>query len=124
MTFYSDPNFLNQLQGNPLHVQVGQDVYVKVFSATSDWTVKMRLHTCYMKPDPNAGDHLNFYIIIDGLEILKISNVFYINVLCHFIFMFYWTNLSINIVFDNTNLDMLGSMNTFLCVMLSSFKDT
>lgn len=66
MSFYSDPNFMYQLQGNPLHVTVGDKVYVKVFTTTSDWTVKMRVHTCYTKPSQYSPDHMKYLIIQNG----------------------------------------------------------
>ena len=66
MTFYSDPNFLYEIRGNPLQVNVGSHVYVKVFSTMSDWTVKMKVHSCYTKPSAYAPDHLKYYIIKNG----------------------------------------------------------
>ena len=69
MSFYSDPNFMNQIYGNPLHVSVGDKVYVKVFTTTPDWTVKMRVHTCYTKPSQYAADYMKFYLVRNGLVI-------------------------------------------------------
>lgn len=68
MSFFSDPGFMNQIHGNPVHVAVGSKVYVKVFTTSSDWTVKMRVHTCYTKPTPSAPDHLKYEMIKNGCE--------------------------------------------------------
>ncbi|XP_060591027.1 deleted in malignant brain tumors 1 protein-like isoform X2 [Ruditapes philippinarum] len=75
MTFFTDPNFLHQIQGHPLQVSVGSDVYVKVFTETSDWSVKMRVHTCYTKPTPNAQEHMRYYIIKNGCEMDKNTHI-------------------------------------------------
>jgi hypothetical protein len=66
MSFYSDPNFAYQISGNPIHVAVGSKVYVKVFTTSSDWTIKMRVHTCYTKPSANASDSFKFEMIKNG----------------------------------------------------------
>lgn len=66
MAFFKDANFFNQLPGNPLHANVGDDVYVKVFTMATDWTVKMRLHTCYTKPSDIADKNTVYYLIKDG----------------------------------------------------------
>ncbi|XP_053391820.1 zona pellucida sperm-binding protein 2-like [Mercenaria mercenaria] len=68
MTFFKDPGFMNELPGNPLHTNVGDDVYVKVFTLATDWNIKMRLHTCYTKPTEVAAD-MTYYIIADGCEV-------------------------------------------------------
>ncbi|XP_060579925.1 pancreatic secretory granule membrane major glycoprotein GP2-like [Ruditapes philippinarum] len=68
MSFYSDPNFAYQISGNPIHVAVGNKVYVKVFTTSSDWTIKMRVHTCYTKPSANASDSFKFEMIKNGCE--------------------------------------------------------
>ncbi|XP_053399313.1 deleted in malignant brain tumors 1 protein-like [Mercenaria mercenaria] len=68
MSFFSDPNFMYRIQGNPIHVAVGTKVYVKVYSTTSDWTIKMKVHTCYTKPTATASDHLKYEIIKNGCE--------------------------------------------------------
>ncbi|KAK3590901.1 hypothetical protein CHS0354_020879, partial [Potamilus streckersoni] len=66
MHFYSDPNFLHEIPGNPLHVSVGDDVYVKVYTDAADLGVKMSVHSCYTKPDPYAADSMKYYIIRNG----------------------------------------------------------
>ncbi|KAK3599692.1 hypothetical protein CHS0354_037163 [Potamilus streckersoni] len=66
MRFYSDPNFQYEIPGNPLHVKVGSDVYVKAYTVANDWGIKMILRSCYTKPDQNASDSLRYYIIRDG----------------------------------------------------------
>ncbi|XP_060553296.1 pancreatic secretory granule membrane major glycoprotein GP2-like [Ruditapes philippinarum] len=68
MSFYSDPNFAYQISGNPIHVAVGNKVYVKVFTTSSDWTIKMRVHTCYTKPSATASDSFKFEMIKNGCE--------------------------------------------------------
>ncbi|KAH3741461.1 hypothetical protein DPMN_048186 [Dreissena polymorpha] len=66
MTFYLDPNFQQPVPSNHLRVPVGTDVYVKVFTQATDWTVKMRVHTCYTKPTPTSPDHLRYNLIQNG----------------------------------------------------------
>ncbi|XP_052794511.1 deleted in malignant brain tumors 1 protein-like isoform X2 [Mya arenaria] len=68
MTFYRDANFRMPLPGNPLHVPVGTDVYVKVFTTTSDWTVKMRVHSCFTRPANSASNNLEYFLIKNGCE--------------------------------------------------------
>lgn len=65
MMFYKDPGYMQQMSGNPIHVNVGDQVYVKVVTKASDWSIKMRMHTCYTKPKESA-DNMIFYIIKDG----------------------------------------------------------
>ncbi|XP_053391824.1 uncharacterized protein LOC128554583 [Mercenaria mercenaria] len=69
MTFFKDVNFMNQIAGNPIHASIGDDIYVKVFTSAADWTVKMRLHTCYTKPTDDAGDDMTYFIIKNGCEV-------------------------------------------------------
>ncbi|XP_053406217.1 mucin-3A-like [Mercenaria mercenaria] len=69
MTFFKDSNFMNQLPGNPIHVSVGDEVYVKVFTTVPDWSVKMRLHTCFTKPNDESSESTKYYVIKDGCEI-------------------------------------------------------
>ncbi|KAK3599689.1 hypothetical protein CHS0354_037160 [Potamilus streckersoni] len=68
MRFYNDPNFQYEIPGNPLHVNVGTDVYIKVYTVAADWGIKMIVHSCYTKPDLYASDSLKYYIIRDGCE--------------------------------------------------------
>ncbi|XP_045164170.2 zona pellucida sperm-binding protein 2-like [Mercenaria mercenaria] len=68
LTFFKDPSFMNQLPGNPVQTNVGDDVYVKVFTTATDWNIKMRLHTCYTKPT-EAAANMVYYIIKDGCEV-------------------------------------------------------
>lgn len=64
LTFYKDQNFLQRIQGNPLRITVGDDVYVKVSTSIPDWNTKLRLHTCYARStDAAATEHL---LISDG----------------------------------------------------------
>ncbi|XP_053391822.1 CUB and zona pellucida-like domain-containing protein 1 [Mercenaria mercenaria] len=69
MTFFKDANFMNQIAGNPVHASIGDDIYVKVFTSAADWTVKMRLHTCYTKPTDDAADDMTYFFIKDGCEV-------------------------------------------------------
>ncbi|XP_052276800.1 deleted in malignant brain tumors 1 protein-like [Dreissena polymorpha] len=69
MAFYLDPNFQQPIPSNPLRVPVGTDVYVKVFTQATDWTVKMRVHTCYTKPSPTSPDNLRYNLIQNGCEV-------------------------------------------------------
>lgn len=66
VSFYLDPNYINQVSGSPLHASVGEHVYVKVFTTTNDWNAKMRVHSCYTKPSLNAPDHTKYYLIQNG----------------------------------------------------------
>jgi len=66
MSFYLDPNFLGSVSGSPLHVPAGTDVYVKVFTTTDDWTVKMRLHSCFATPATSGDQNLTYFLIRDG----------------------------------------------------------
>lgn len=66
MTFYKDPNFQIQMSGNPIHSNIGDEIYVKVFTNEPDWTTKMRLHTCFTKPNGAADDSMTYFIIKDG----------------------------------------------------------
>ena len=66
MSFYLDPNFQQPVPGYPLHVPVGTEVYVKVYTTTPDWDVKMKLQSCYARPYENSPDHLQFYLIKNG----------------------------------------------------------
>ena len=40
ITFYNESNFIHQISGDPLRIQVGTRVYAKVFTASSDWSIK------------------------------------------------------------------------------------
>ena len=66
LSFFQDPNFITPLQGNPINVKVGTKVYVKVYTAASDWDVKMVVHDCYTKPTPGSPDHTKYAIIRNG----------------------------------------------------------
>lgn len=111
MTFFKDPNFMHQLSGNPIHVQVGDDVYVKVFTPEADWSVKMRLHTCFTKPSQDSDESKNYYVIKNGCE--TDSNTHIISQSTHetrFVFQdfVYSTNkeglnIYCNVTFCNTN---------------------
>ncbi|XP_053376834.1 neurogenic locus notch homolog protein 1-like [Mercenaria mercenaria] len=68
MTFFKDPEYMNQLPGNPIQTSVGDDVYVKVFTTATDWNIKMRLHTCYTKPKETTTN-MTYNIIRDGCEV-------------------------------------------------------
>ena len=46
----------------------GDNVYVAVTMNSDDVQVKMRLHTCYTKPDPNADPRLTYPLIQNGYD--------------------------------------------------------
>lgn len=66
MSFYRDSNFMTPIPGNPLHVAVGTPVYVKVFTMTTDWNLKMVVNNCYTKPTPGSPDNTKYLIIRNG----------------------------------------------------------
>lgn len=65
---YLDSNFMHQIPNDPLRVNVGSQVYVKVFSTTADWSTYMKVRTCYIKPREDASDHLKYLLIQKGCE--------------------------------------------------------
>ncbi|KAL4237757.1 hypothetical protein ACF0H5_002469 [Mactra antiquata] len=69
LAFYSDSNFMSQLTGNPVHSQVGSYLYTKVYSTISDWSIKMRLHTCYTDTGSDTNKNTTYYLIKDGCEV-------------------------------------------------------
>lgn len=69
MSFYLDPNFVHGVPGNPLHLSVGERLFVKVFTSGTDWTIKMRVHTCYTKPAVTSSDNMKFYLLKNGCEV-------------------------------------------------------
>ncbi|XP_060590338.1 protein crumbs-like [Ruditapes philippinarum] len=68
MAFYKDQGYIDKLPGNPIQTNVGDDIYVKVFTTATDWNIKMRLHTCYTSPN-QPTKKLIYYIIKDGCEV-------------------------------------------------------
>ncbi|XP_053388146.1 deleted in malignant brain tumors 1 protein-like [Mercenaria mercenaria] len=64
--FFSDGTFYKQIFGNPISLKTGDNVYVSVTMNSDDVQVKMRLHTCYTKPDPNADARLTYPLIQNG----------------------------------------------------------
>ena len=69
ITFYNDSNFENKIPGNPLHIQVGARVNVKIFTPSSDWRIKMRVHTCYTLPNDASPNSMKLFIIRNGCEV-------------------------------------------------------
>ncbi|KAH3837194.1 hypothetical protein DPMN_110574 [Dreissena polymorpha] len=67
--FYSDPSFTREIPGNPLHASVGGTIYVKVYTTVNDWSIKMRLHSCYTKPWQNSNSTSDYMLINDGCEV-------------------------------------------------------
>ena len=57
---------MNEIQGNPLQVRVGSDVYVKVFTTASNGTVKMVLQNCYTQSSFKLANESKYYLIHDG----------------------------------------------------------
>ncbi|XP_052791522.1 CUB and zona pellucida-like domain-containing protein 1 [Mya arenaria] len=68
MVFYKDANFREIISGNPLHAHVGDQVYAKVYTTVPDWNIKLRLHTCYIKPPQTSDSSMDFFLIKDGCE--------------------------------------------------------
>ncbi|XP_053382874.1 uncharacterized protein LOC123541413 [Mercenaria mercenaria] len=66
--FFSDPNFMQTISGSPINVPIGTNVFVKSFVQNTDWTIKMRLHTCYTTT-PNGADSGRYYLIKNGCEV-------------------------------------------------------
>ncbi|XP_053388149.1 deleted in malignant brain tumors 1 protein-like [Mercenaria mercenaria] len=64
--FFSDGTFFKEIHGNPLSLKTGEDVYVMVKMTSDDVNIKMRVDSCYTKPDPNAGPALTFPLIQNG----------------------------------------------------------
>jgi len=66
IAFFTDPNFMHELPGNPVHLHVGDQVFLKVFTPMADWTIKMRLHSCFTQPFLSADESSKYYLIKDG----------------------------------------------------------
>ncbi|XP_060607118.1 CUB and zona pellucida-like domain-containing protein 1 [Ruditapes philippinarum] len=69
ISYYADPNYMKEVSASPLHVAVGAQVYVKVFTETYDWNARMRVVSCYTKPTYNAPDHTKYYLLENGCEV-------------------------------------------------------
>ncbi|KAL4216375.1 Deleted in malignant brain tumors 1 protein-like [Mactra antiquata] len=66
LSFYKDPTYFQRLQGNPISLQTGQNVYVQVKMTSDDVNIKMRLDSCYTKPDPNSGPSMTYHLVQNG----------------------------------------------------------
>lgn len=66
LAFYRDQEFLHSISGPPLHIKVGDTVYVKAFMPSKETDVKLVLRSCYMAPQVNATDTLKYFIIKNG----------------------------------------------------------
>ncbi|XP_053387839.1 uncharacterized protein LOC123542581 [Mercenaria mercenaria] len=66
---YSDQQFQHPINGNIGIVHVGEDVYVKVSTTIPDWNTKMRLHTCFTRPNTNATSEMDVVLINNGCEV-------------------------------------------------------
>ena len=66
LAFYRDQEFLHSISGPPLHIKVGDTVYVKAFMPLKETDVKLVLRSCYMAPQVNATDTLKYFIINNG----------------------------------------------------------
>lgn len=64
--FFSDGTFYKEINGKPLSLKTGEDVYVMVKMTSDDVNIKMRVDSCYAKPDQNAGPSLTFPLIQNG----------------------------------------------------------
>ncbi|XP_053389049.1 deleted in malignant brain tumors 1 protein-like [Mercenaria mercenaria] len=66
---FSDQHFQHPIHGGTGIVHVGEDVYVKVSTTIPDWNTKMRLHTCFTRPNNNATSELDVVLINNGCEV-------------------------------------------------------
>lgn len=73
--FYKDSKFLEQLKGSPVHIHIGETVYVKVIS-DADSNYKMRLHSCIAKPLSYSSIQDTYPLIKDGYVL--IMNFFFL----------------------------------------------
>ncbi|XP_052282860.1 sushi, von Willebrand factor type A, EGF and pentraxin domain-containing protein 1-like isoform X6 [Dreissena polymorpha] len=69
VAFYSDPGFMSEIPGNPLHTIPGSTIYVKVYTTISDWSIKMRLHSCFATPSDGKNRTMEYMLIQDGCEV-------------------------------------------------------
>ncbi|XP_052765783.1 CUB and zona pellucida-like domain-containing protein 1 isoform X2 [Mya arenaria] len=74
LAFYSDANFADQIKGNPVEVHTGDNVYVKVFTTIADWSMKLRLHSCFTR-QTSSGAATNYFLIKDGCEVDKYTHI-------------------------------------------------
>ena len=82
IAFFSDPNFMHELPGNPVHVHVGDQVFVKVFTTMVEWSIKMRLHSCFTQSFLSADESSKYYLIKDGyVEYLSEVRLKYVHLL-------------------------------------------
>ncbi|KAH3707695.1 IgGFc-binding protein-like isoform X2 [Dreissena polymorpha] len=65
--FFIDPNFQQEIPGNPLSVKTVANVFVKTFVDNVDWKVKMRLHSCYAEQTLD-GFNGSYNLINNGCE--------------------------------------------------------
>ena len=75
--FYSDPGFVHEISGNPIHATFGDEVYVKVTHDSVDNGLKMRLETCFSRPGSGNGPIV--YLIVDGWVCLSFLSGHFIN---------------------------------------------
>ncbi|XP_053400536.1 zona pellucida sperm-binding protein 2-like [Mercenaria mercenaria] len=68
ISFYLDPSFNNKVHGNPLNASAGAHIYLKVFTSIKDWTITMKLKTCYVIPSLHAPENMKYYLIKNGCE--------------------------------------------------------
>ncbi|XP_053382873.1 uncharacterized protein LOC123541463 isoform X2 [Mercenaria mercenaria] len=66
--FFLDPNFKQPTSGSPLQVPVGTNVFVKSYVRDVDWTIKMRLHSCYTTTSAGSNN-MKYYLIKNGCEV-------------------------------------------------------
>lgn len=66
MSFYKDSDYMTEIAGNPLHVRVGTLIYVKVYTAAPEWTVKMVVKNCYTQTSHNDTANDKYYLIQNG----------------------------------------------------------
>ncbi|VDH91103.1 Hypothetical predicted protein [Mytilus galloprovincialis] len=66
IAFFKDQHFLQQISGNPLQIHIGENIYVKVKTQTTDNNYKMRLHSCVAKPQSYSSATYAYPLIQDG----------------------------------------------------------
>lgn len=81
--FFKDSNFLEQISGNPVHMHIGDKVYVKVTS-DADANYKMRLHSCTAKPYYYTSVASSYQLIKDGYVLNIFGFTEFISIIkCH-----------------------------------------
>ncbi|XP_052275330.1 uncharacterized protein LOC127874770 isoform X9 [Dreissena polymorpha] len=87
ISVFIDPFFRMALPSNPLHVHIGDTVYVKVSSPIRDPEIKLLLKSCYIRPALEKDSRLDSALMQNGCEVE--SSIHVISISAHEIqFMF------------------------------------